>query len=435
MGIRTRVMRGGRAAIATMSLSTRAFPGLERSVRFDRVMFSSVGAHHIKCLKPHDLFCLPLVDIRGCESKGDIEERIRSAWRARIERLAGPWDALHRAGTRCSARAPDSAIRLPIEGEAGDVQATLVEPGEIVLPGRGPLRGLGLRSRDERVFKLGTLPATDIELQIAITNHIEQLASAERARLRHESSFTASTSQSGMEVATVGVRSHRILLVGPHLSRDRKAIDSLALRGYTVEVARSATEATRLYQRCSPELVITEANLGRSEGLELVPMLAAASGIEHIPVIVVDEQHHAARRSAAERIGARGYIAGPLKIARIAERLARIIDQPGRRRFTRYAELLTVRVGGAPSPATATALSRGGLYLATDQSLPASSLQRCELLLADTGRAIEVEAEVLYRLGSGGRDRGGVGLRFDRFGADGEGAYLDFLSDLQRGRS
>ena len=64
--------------IATMPLSSRSFPAIERSVRFKRVMFSTVGALHIKCLKPEALFCLPMIDIRGCESKGDIEERIRT---------------------------------------------------------------------------------------------------------------------------------------------------------------------------------------------------------------------------------------------------------------------------------------------------------------------------------------------------------------------
>ena len=90
-------------------------------------------------------------------------------------------------------------------------------------------------------------------------------------------------------------------------------------------------------------------------------------------------------------------------------------------------------IAGARHPATATALSRGGIYVATDDDLPAQTLQRCELVLAATGRRIEVEAEVLYRLGNGGRDRRGVGLRFDRFGADGEVAYLEFLRTVAAG--
>lgn len=427
MGIRARVMRGGCAAIATLPLSGRGFAGLERSVRFERVMFSTVGAHHIKCLKPHDLFCLPLIDIRGCESAGDIEERIRGGWRERIQRLETAREALRRAGTRCAARSPDSAIRIPIEGEAGRIQAILVEPGELVLPSRD-LAGLGLLSRDERVFEIGSLPSTDTELQIAITDRIARLGTAKRSDRARQRRDSASLAQS--EVATIGLRSHRILLVGPKLSDDPAAIESLGLRGYTVELARSAPEAARLYRRCSPELVLTDADLGRSEGLELVPLLEATAGVDHIPVIVVDSQHHCARRAAARRIGAKGYIAGPLAIAQIAERLARMIDRPERRRFTRYAQPIAVRVGGAASPATAIALSRGGLYLATEEHLPARSLHHCELLLRDTGRTIEVEAEALYCLGSGGRDRAGVGLRFDRFGADGESAYLDFLREL-----
>jgi len=429
MGIRARVMRGGRTVIATMPLSSPTFPALERTARFERVMFATVGTHHIKCLKPEAFFCLSMIDVRGCESAGDIEQRLRAAWRTHIERLGLVRGSLRHIGARCAALSPDTVLRIPIEGEGGHVQACMVEPGEVVLPSRGPLQGLGLPSRDERVFKLGKIPSTAIELQIAITNRIEALAAVDLHRRRGESGFSSGSSQP--EITTVGVRSHRILLVGPRLSHNRKAIDSLGLRGYTIDLARSATEAVRLYQRCSPELVISDADLGRSEGLELVPMLEATVGVDHIPVIVVDEQHHVGRRAAARRVGAKGYLAGPLKIARIAERLARLLDAPERRRFTRYAEPVSVRLAGAASPATATALSRGGLYLATDLRLPAHSLHRCELLLATTGRTVEVEAEVLYRIGGGHRGAGGLGLRFDRFGGDGEGEYLEFLREIE----
>ena len=428
MRIHSRVMRGGRATLATMPLSQHAFPGLERGVRFDRVLFTTLGAHTIKCLKPHDLFCLPPIDTRGCESALDIELRIRTAWRHRQERLADTWAALERAGTTRAARSPDSVIRIPIEGEGDRVQAVIVEPRTIVLPGRGPLRGLALAGRAERVFQLSRVPGSNGELQIAITNRIEAVADTVRARLRDESSARQEISQS--EIATVGVRSHRILLVGPLLARNQRAIDSLGLRGYTVDIARSASEAIRLYHRCTPELVITDADLGRSGGLELVPMLAATAGVDHIPVIVVDNEQHPGRRAAAQKIGAKGYLAGPLEVTRIADRLAQILDQPEQRRFTRYHEPITVRIAGNPAPSTALALSRGGLFVATDRNLPTQSLQRCELLLADTGRTVEVETEVLYRLGSGDRDPGGVGLRFDRFGADGESTYLEFLHEL-----
>jgi hypothetical protein len=37
---------------------------------------------------------------------------------------------------------------------------------------------------------------------------------------------------------------------------------------------------------------------------------------------------------------------------------------------------------------------------------------------------------VLYRLGNGGRDARGVGLRFERFNAGGEAEYLDLLHNL-----
>lgn len=428
MGIEARVMRGGRAALASMPLDARPFPALERSVRFERVVFATVGTHQIKCLKPEALFALPLVDVRGCASAGDLEERIRAAWRARQEELGRVFEALRSIGARASARDPDSVIRIPIEGEGDWVAARAIGSGRIVLPSRGTLEGIALDSPEERVLSLPAMPATESELQIAITNRLEQLArNVANATSRSRARLVAA---GATEAPRVGVASHRILLVGPRLSRNRAAHDSLALRGYTVLRARDASEALRMFERTSPELVITEADLGRAEGLELVPQLAQLMGVDHMPVIVVDPNANPARRAAARDIGAVGYLAGRLDVAKIADRLAAMLDAPKRRRFTRYAQPLAVRIAGARHAATATALSRGGIYVATDENLPAQSLQRCELVLAATGRRVEVEALVLYRLGNGGRERRGVGMRFDRFGADGEAAYLDFLRDV-----
>jgi len=426
MGIEVQWSHEGGATLATMPLSAQPFPALERSSRFERVLFATVGRHHLKCLKPAALFYLPLIDVRGCESQGDIEARIRTAWLDRIGRLGECWERLRKAGAACAARAPDSVIRVGLDGEAERFEASIVEPGELILPSRGPLAGLGLASRDERVFKLGRIPDSDAELQLSIGKRLDEIVGAARKRPACEQGSSERLGEAG--AATLGVRSHRVLLVGPRLSRDRESIDSLGLRGYTIDVARSATEAMRLYQRCTPELVLADADLGRGEGLELVPMLQATPGVDHIPVIVVDRTQHAARRAAAKRIGAAGYIAGQLQIAKIAERLTRMLDAPARRRFTRYTRRLELRLGG--SAATATELSRAGLLVATAAALPSGSLLRCELALSDTGRAVEVEAEVLYRLEAGGSGRGGVGLRFDRFGADGEGRYLEFLREL-----
>ena len=298
-----------------------------------------------------------------------------------------------------------------------------------MLPSRGPLEGIALASPEERVLELEDLPTTESELQIAITNRLEHLArDAENATTRSRERAVAGVSS--LEVPRIAVRSRRILLVGPRLAKDRAAHDSLVLRGYSVLRARDATEALRLFARTSPELVVTDADLGRADGVELVPQLAQLAGVDHMPVIVVDAESHAGRRAAAKAVGAVGYIVGRLDVASIADRLARMLDAPKRRRFTRYAQPVAVRIAGARHPATATALSRGGLYVATDEDLPAQSLQRCELVLAATGRRVEVEAEVLYRLGNGGRERRGVGMRFDRFGADGEAAYLDYLRDV-----
>ena len=427
MGVRARVMPPGRCALATLELSKRPFPALERSVRIERVMFSTVGRDAIKCLKPLSLFALPLIDVRECESAADIEERIRASWRERIEALGPAWEGLRALAARCLARDPDSVLQLPLDGEPADVRASMVVPGEVILPGRGPLGGIPLE-RSQRLLAMRELPETQIEVQIAIQNRLEELAEDEARR--EQTQRKAVIEAGAVHAPTIGVRSHTVLLVGMKLAQDRRTIDSLALRGHTIVTARSTTEALRLYQRCSPELVLTDADLGRSEGLELVPMLAAVPGVDCIPVIVVDDVRHEARRRAAREIGAIGYLVRPLDIARIAPRVGELVEAPARRRFTRYAHAVAVEIAGTRRPSTATALSRGGLYVATDADLPAHSVHRCELVVAGCDRALPVEVEVRYRLGPGGGTHRGLGLRFERFGAGGESSYLELISGL-----
>ena len=60
--------------------------------------------------------------------------------------------------------------------------------------------------------------------------------------------------------------------------------------GYEVECAPTARKAIAAFQSTSPELVISDFELGRYEGLELIPSLRMATGIEEIPVVVVDDR-------------------------------------------------------------------------------------------------------------------------------------------------
>jgi two-component system chemotaxis response regulator CheY len=302
-----------------------------------------------------------------------------------------------------------------------------------VLPSPGPLSGIALERPEDRLIRIDRIDrsaGTSVELEIAVTNRMEELARL-AARLAEERRQEAALAAPPEEPTRRKSDTHRLLLVGPRLSEERACIESLRLRGYEVRTARAQQEAVTALDCWSPELVMVDTNLGRFEGIELIPELRQVAGIEEVPVVLVDDQRRPARREAARRVGAVGYLVRPIDVARIADRLARLVNSPRRRRFTRYDSRVSAHVVGAQEACIATDLGRGGMFLATDEDLPAHSLRDCELRLPELGRTLRVQAEVLYRMGAAGAKRRGVGMRFRHFPEADEPLLIEYLRSLE----
>jgi hypothetical protein len=176
---------------------------------------------------------------------------------------------------------------------------------------------------------------------------------------------------------------------------------------------------------------MTDMNLGRSEGLDLLMSIRQICGIENIPVIMVDSSHRPAKRNAARSLGAAGYLIYPLDVPRIATRLANLINEPGRRRFTRYPNRLALKLPGSDQSGLLTGLSRGGMFVATEGEFPARTLHDFELLLPEVGRSLHVKAEPIYQIAGLGDALSGVGMRFHTFAEAHEAILIDYLRSLE----
>jgi len=310
----------------------------------------------------------------------------------------------------------------------------------VVLPSAGPLSGVALSRAEDRLMRVDAAVDSSVDLEIAIATRLEEMARLDR-RLRDEErrqslkrANVAPPATAGNTVSGAGARrvgsGHRILLVGPKLAAQRTCIESLRLRGYSVHTARSAQRAMDLLAETSPELVFVDVRLDRDDGVELIPSLRQAPGVEEIPVVLVDEQRRPARREAARRAGAAGYLVYPIDVARIAKRVEQLVFQPRRRRFTRYGRRLAARVEGMRDDCLVTALGRGGMFVSTDEHLPTRSLRRCRISIPELGGHVKVEAEVLYRVSATGNTQRGVGLRFHAFPARHEPLLIRYLASL-----
>jgi two-component system chemotaxis response regulator CheY len=433
MGVKARLMTGDRCVLASLRLQNPSFGSLTGAQRIDQVVFSSVGIDRIKCLRPRALFQLPLIRIGDCRDSTAIEARIRLAWKRHQSRLQETRAWLDVIGTRSEVCEEGSVLAFPISGENQRARACMIAPREVILPGLGPLTGITLQRREDRLMRVDPSGRSAVELDIAVSTRLEELCRLDRRLSEERRHLALSQAETKVQASSSPrARRVRVLMVGPRLCEAHACIQSLRLRGYVVETAAGEREGLEIFDRTSPELVLADFEIGRGGGAEFVVALRQLAGIEEIPVVLVDDSRRETRREVARRVGAAGYLVHPVDVPRIAKRLQALVSEPQRRRYTRYASRLPVQVHGVGQPCLATAVGRGGMFVATEHDLEAHSLRRCELSLPELGAHIDVDAEVIYRRGAAGRERAGVGLRFQAFPNADEHILIDYLRGIDR---
>lgn len=429
MGIRTRLAPGGRCVLASMRTTGRPLETLTGSLSISEVVFATAGNDRIKCLRPRALFSLPLIHMADCKSASSIASKIRAAWASHMNTIQAAESWLRDVGADVSASADGANLSVSIAGESQHVKVQVCEARKVILPSCGPLTGVALKRPGDRVLDIDPCLDSAIDLEIDISTRMAELSNMDR-RLKEEERRVAMSKPASplQDDGRKPQRPSRVMLVGENLSKERSCIDSLRLRNYEVQTARTLHEAIDTYNRMSPELVFADVNLGRSEGIDLIPSLREVVGIEEIPVIVVDHQRHNNRRKAARQAGAIGYLTYPIDISRISSHLEETIRKPKRRRFTRYSDRLAVNVSGSSRAATTVVIGRGGLMLRSDEDFPINSIQSCNVALPAIGKSLEFDAEVVYRV----RDRGErcVGLRFLSMANESESSLIDYLHHL-----
>ncbi len=431
-GVASRMMEGERCVLATMRLQPMPFETLTGSIRIDQVMFSSVGRYRIKCLKPHALFELPLIHIHDCRDTTTLEARIRLAWKRHMSELVDARAWLDGLGAKAETSASGTTLAFPIEGETRAARVRVLGPRRVAIPSLGPLTGITLQRPEDRSLQIERSVRSSVELEIAVSTRLDELLRLDR-RLSDDRRRTALNEPVSDETQSLAIRRRvRVLLVGPRLVHDQTCIDSLELRGYTVDAATTEQEALAVFDRCSPELVMVDAHLGRSDGTSLVLALRQVTGVEEMPVVIVDDARREINREAARRVGAAGYLVHPVEVPRIAGQIERMIQEPRRRRYTRYGRRLPVELGDQSAHCTTTSLGRGGMFVATETSLTERTLQPCRIRLPEVDAAIRCEAEVLYRRSGAGRSGGGYGVRFHTFADADENRLIEYLRAIDQ---
>lgn len=424
MGLRAQPLPGGRSVLVELPFGGRPLDTLGEPRRIRAVRFATAGADRIKCVAPRALFYLPLLRVADCRSAAELEARIREAWTKRIQELRRTQAWLARLGIEPESPrgTPQWVFRLGLEDK--QARAAAIAPNQVILPSTGPLSGLPLERPEDRLVHTEPGCASAIDLELAITTRLEELARY-AARVRAPQAVRPAPEPRAPSAARTVLP---ILLVGPRLAEERAVHESLRLRSFGVSTARSIDETLARFAERSFDLVMADTVLDRFEGIELIPELRAVSGIEEIPVVLVDDRPREARRKAARHAGAAGYVVRPLDVPRLAEALGRAIRSPRRRRFRRYPKALSVTWPGNREPGITQNVGRGGLSLRTAGDDPGDDAIPFEIHGPELGGAIRVEGAVVSRRTEGARVL--LGVHFRAFAPGGEPRWIAFLRGL-----
>lgn len=432
MGVAVEPLPGGRCLRGRFRLSEAPFASLEGSRRYEAVSFATVGATQIKCLAPLPFFFLPLIALGGCASAADLEMRIRAAWAVRERNLRAASQRLAALGVSARPEAGGQVLAFPLGHEDASAAGRMLDPQRVIVPSRGPLSGLRAASPEQRITRFDSAWRDASDAEIALSERLGAL----RLRLAHEPPPLILAARTLPPRALAALSSQRrsrsgrrILLVGPHLGRNAALARRLEQHGFRVRVEFSAHEALDAFRQHSFELVLADTHIGRAEGLELISDLRALPGVENVPVVLVDDHLREPVRDAARSVGAAGYLVQPLDAARVAAGAQRILESRARRRFSRLAWRLSVRMEDGRGAFT-TSVARLGAFIGAEWGAPADALRRFQIELPELGRILTVDSERIYQVDAAGARGAGVGVLFRGFGERDEAAWITYLAEL-----
>ncbi len=121
------------------------------------------------------------------------------------------------------------------------------------------------------------------------------------------------------------IENKKILIVedSPALA---KAIEKgLTKEGYQVFVVRNGFEALRDVDQIKPDLIMTDVNMPKLDGIKMCQAIQNRLETRDIPFILVSSQLDAKTLQTGKAIGARYFIAKPFKMEQILSRVREVL--------------------------------------------------------------------------------------------------------------
>jgi two-component system chemotaxis response regulator CheY len=94
----------------------------------------------------------------------------------------------------------------------------------------------------------------------------------------------------------------------------------------TIHEAGDGQEALNLLNAHRPDLVLTDINMPKMDGLQLLAALKGSDDWRSIPVVMITTEGGETKVAEAVRLGAAGYVRKPFTADQIKEKLAGILE-------------------------------------------------------------------------------------------------------------
>ena len=115
-----------------------------------------------------------------------------------------------------------------------------------------------------------------------------------------------------------------ILTVDDSVSMRQLVSFALSAAGYNVMEAGNGAEAVAKLS-ASIDMVITDLNMPKMDGIELITHIRTKSAHKHIPIIMLTTESQPARKEAAKAAGATGWMVKPFRPEQLLAAVSRVL--------------------------------------------------------------------------------------------------------------
>ncbi len=138
--------------------------------------------------------------------------------------------------------------------------------------------------------------------------------------------FIIGAAPSSTELAVAPVaRALDVVVVDDEPLQSARAAEGFRARGHTVRTARDGLEGLALCLKKTPDVVLTDVQMPKMDGWQLLRMLRARPALAHVPVIFLTSLKSEADRLLGYRLGVDDYLPKPYELGELASRVDRAV--------------------------------------------------------------------------------------------------------------